>query len=44
MATAVNIIIVMLRMTPINAGTICTAVRFSGLYSVSTANNGWFAT
>ncbi len=35
--TAVKITIVRLRITPINAGTICTAVRRSGLYSVNTS-------
>jgi hypothetical protein len=38
-ATAVNIIMVIDRITPIRAGTICTAVRFSGLYSVRTSNS-----
>ena len=28
---------VMVRITPISAGTICTAVRFSGLYTVRTS-------
>ena len=38
MAAAVKITMVMLRMTPISAGTICTAVRRSGLYSVRISN------
>ena len=33
-AVEVNTIIVIVRITPHNAGTICTAVRFSGLYAV----------
>ena len=37
-AAAVKITMVMLRITPISAGTICTAVRRSGLYSVRTSN------
>ena len=39
-AAAVKITIVMLRITPISAGTTCTAVRRSGLYSVRTSNAG----
>jgi hypothetical protein len=39
-AADVKITIVMLRISPISAGTICTAVRRSGLYSVRTSNVG----
>ena len=38
-AAAVKITMVMVRITPISAGTICTAVRRSGLYSVRTSND-----
>jgi hypothetical protein len=40
-AIAVNIVMVIVRITPISVGTICTAVRFSGLYSVRTSNTCW---
>ena len=42
-ATAVKITMVMFRMTPINAGTTCTAVRRSGLYSVRSWKAGSLA-
>ena len=40
MALEVNTTMVMVRITPMSAGTICTAVRFSGLYSVRTSTRG----